>query len=120
MTTLAHPPVPLVPAPQRDGDEQHLVLNDVTWENYLTIGRLLADRPPLRLTSDRGKLEFTPPPPRHEFYKHWLGRFLEAVAEALKKPIAPGGSITFQREDLDRGFEPDNCYRIENEQAMRG
>jgi Uma2 family endonuclease len=58
--------------------------------------------------------------PRHECYKHWLGRFLETVAEKLNKAIAPGGSMNFQREDLERGFEPDNCYWIENEQAMRG
>ena len=28
--------------------------------------------------------------------------------------------MTFQREDLDRGFEPDNCYWITNESAVRG
>jgi Uma2 family endonuclease len=27
--------------------------------------------------------------------------------------------MTFQREDLDRGFEPDNCYWIANELAIR-
>ena len=57
--------------------------------------------------------------PRHERYKHWLGRFLETIAEELNKPIMPGGSMTFQREDLERGFEPDNCYWIANEPAVR-
>jgi Uma2 family endonuclease len=120
MTTLSHPPVGLAPAPPRHDDEQRFVLHDVSWASYLAIGQLFADRPALRLTYNRGTLEFMTTSPRHECYKHWLGRFLETVAEELNKPIAPGGSMTFQREDLDRGFEPDNCYWIENERAMRG
>ena len=120
MTTLVHPPVSFAPAPPRHEDEQRFVLHDVTWDSYLTLARLFADRPALRLTYDRGKLELMTTSPRHECYNHWLGRFLETVAEELSKPIAPGGSMTFQREELERGFEPDNCYWIENEKAMRG
>ena len=57
--------------------------------------------------------------PRHERYKYWLGRFLDTIAEELNKPIVPGGSMTFQREDLERGFEMDECYWIANEPAVR-
>lgn len=57
--------------------------------------------------------------PRHERYKYWLGRFLDTIAEELQKPIVPGGSMTFQRKDLDRGFEIDECYWIANEPAVR-
>ena len=120
MTTLSYPPVANVPVSARQGAEQHLVLHNVTWASYLAIGQLFADRPALRLTYNRGTLEFMTTSPRHECYKHWLGRFLETVAEELNKPIAPAGSMTFQREDLERGFEPDNCYWVENEKTMRG
>jgi Uma2 family endonuclease len=99
--------------------EQHFVLHNVTWDEYLTIGRLLADRPALRITYDRGTLEFMSTSPRHERYKRWLGRFIETVAEELDKPIMPGGSMTFQREDLERGFEPDDCFWVANESAVR-
>jgi Uma2 family endonuclease len=117
MTTLTHPPIGFAPAPE---EEQRFVVHGVSWASYLAIGQLFADRPALRLTYDRGTLAFMTTSPRHECYKHWLGRFLETVAEELKKPIAPGGSMTFQREDLERGFEPDNCYWVENELAVRG
>jgi Uma2 family endonuclease len=117
MTTLTHPPIGLAPPPE---DEQQFVVHNVSWASYLTLGELFADRPGLRLTYDRGTLTFMTTSPRHECYKHWLGRFLETVAEELKKPIAPGGSMTFQRKDLERGFEPDNCYWVESELAMRG
>ncbi len=119
MTTLLHQPVPIAPAPPISTGEQRFVLYNVAWEEYVTIGRLFADRPALRINYDRGTLEFMTTSPRHERYKQWLGRFLETIAEELNKPIMPGGSMTFQREDLDRGFEPDNCYWIANELAVR-
>ncbi len=30
------------------------------------------------------------------------------------------GSTTFRREDLERGFEPDSCFYIENKGRIRG
>lgn len=119
MTTLAHPPVPFVPAPPRRENEQRFVLHDVTWASYLTIGRLFADRPALRLTYDRGTLEFMTTSPRHERYKYWLGRLVDIIAEELNKPFVPGGSMTFQRQDVERGFELDQCCWIANELAVR-
>jgi Uma2 family endonuclease len=57
---------------------------------------------------------------RHEKYKHWLGRFLETIAEEANVPIEPGGNMTFQREDLARGLEGDQCYWIAHEPQVRG
>jgi len=119
MTTLLHQPAPISIAPPSSNGEQRFVLSNVTWEEYIAIGELFADRPALRITYDRGALEFMTTSPRHERYKRWLGRFIETVAEELKIPIMPGGSMTFQREDLDRGFEPDDCFWIANELAVR-
>jgi len=56
---------------------------------------------------------------RHERYKYWLGRFVDTVAEELNKRMVPGGSMTFQREDVDRGFEMDECYWIANAASVR-
>jgi len=119
MTTLTLPPVPFSPAPAILPREQFFVLHDVSWDEYIAIGRLLADRPGLRITYDRGTLEFMSTSPKHERYKRWLGRFVETIAEELEKPIMPGGSMTFQREELERGFEPDDCFWIANEIAVR-
>jgi Uma2 family endonuclease len=119
MTTLLEQPVSQTPAPSIYNGDQRLVLHNVTWAQYQAIGHLFEDRPGLRITFDQGMLEFMTTSPRHERYKHWLGRFLETIAEELEKPIVPGGSMTFQREELDRGFEPDNCYWVQNEAAVR-
>jgi len=122
MNTLMAPPVPEAPAPPPPlaaPEEQRFVLPCVTWEDYIKIGDIFTDRPGLRITYDRGTLEFMSTSPRHERYKYWLGRFFDVLAEELQTPYVPGGAMTFQREDLDRGFEPDDCYWVQNESAVR-
>lgn len=44
----------------------------------------------------------------------------ERLSEFLEIDIFAGGSTTFQREDLERGFEPDECYYVKNAEWMRG
>jgi Uma2 family endonuclease len=55
----------------------------------------------------------------HEWIKKRLGRFLEIIAEELEVAIQPGGNTTFRNEELERGFEPDECYWIATEARMR-
>lgn len=98
---------------------QRLRLHNVSWREYLCILRGLGDRR-IRATYDRGELELMSPSPAHESYKTLLGRFLEVMTEELNIPMRSGGSTTFHRKDLDRGLEPDECYWIENEPAVRG
>jgi len=45
---------------------------------------------------------------------------VEALTEELEIDIAGYGSMTFRREDLERGLEPDDCYWIANEPLVRG
>jgi Uma2 family endonuclease len=112
---LRQPPV----RPNSRPEEQHFFLSDVSWESYLAIGSALADRPGLRITYDRGKLEFMTTSPRREFYKKLLDRFIATMAEELERPIAPLGNMTFECADL-RALEGDECYWIEHEPRMRG
>ncbi len=118
MTTILVPPMhastPPMPAP-----DQRLILRSIRWNEYLAIGQILADRAGLRMTYDRGALEFMTLSPQHERYKHWLGRFLETLAEELSLPLAPGGSMTFKKQDAERGLEPDQCYWIAHEAEVR-
>ena len=52
--------------------------------------------------------------PIHEIYKHLLGRMVDTIGEELDIPMFGQGSTTFNREDVDRGLEPDECYYIAN------
>ncbi len=43
-----------------------------------------------------------------------MARLIEAYADASEIHIAGLGSTTFQREDLEKALEPDECYYIQH------
>jgi Uma2 family endonuclease len=50
----------------------------------------------------------------HEGFSKRLGWIVETVAEELEIPIRPVRSLTLNRQDLDRGLEPDESFYIAN------
>jgi Uma2 family endonuclease len=94
-------------------------LHNVSWEAYVAIGNALQDRP-IHLTYDSGNLEIMTLCSEHEGYKSLLRRLVETCAEEFIIPIKNLGSTTQQREDLEKGLEPDECYYIANFKRMRG
>jgi len=99
--------------------EQHLVLSPVSWATYVALGDLLLDKR-VRLNYSRGVLEIMTLSPRHENSKKLLARLVEALTEELDIDIASFGSMTCRSEVLDHGMEPDECYWIAHEAAVRG
>ena len=100
--------------------EQRVVLHNISWNTY---ERLLADHEnnsAPRLTYDRGELEIMSPSPEHEKLNRRIAQLVLAVAEELDIEAEDLGSTTFRREDLERGFEPDSCFYIQNEEQVRG
>jgi Uma2 family endonuclease len=57
---------------------------------------------------------------RHERPNHLIAQLVEVVAEELDLDLENLGSTTFKREDLQRGFEPDTCFYVQNEERIRG
>ncbi len=112
---LASPKNHKVPPPA-----QHVVLYGLRWQDYIQIGNILCDRPALRLTFDGGTLEIMVTSSEHEIYKTRLGGLIEIMAEEFHLRIEPRGNMTFQREDLEKGLEGDNCWWIEHEEQVRG
>jgi Uma2 family endonuclease len=74
----------------------------------------------VRVTYANGEFEAMTLSPLHEKNKTLLARFVEAITEELDIDMAGIGSMTFQREDLFKGAEPDECYWIANERLIRG
>lgn len=105
-------------SPQRTSDR--ILLERVSWNTYESLVRDLESQPGLRLTYDRGRLEIMTPLIPHESNKKLTGRFVEALTEELEIEIRSLGSLTCKRQDLARGLEPDQCYYIQNEPAVRG
>ena len=107
MTTLSQP-------------RSQVVLQGVSWSTYQALSRDLASEPGKRLTYDQGILEIMVPLPPHERYKSLMGRIIEVTTEETATEIASLGSTTWSRADLQKGLEADECFYIQNEQAIRG
>jgi len=98
---------------------QRFVLYDVGWEGYEKILAVIGKRP-IRVTYDRGNLEFLSPFLAQEIYKEFFCRLFVVLAEELDIPLKACGSTTFRRQDLDRGLEPDECFYLASAARVSG
>lgn len=104
---------------KRAENPEHILLRNIKWETFETLISELASQPSKRLTYDNGTLEIWMPLPLHERYKKFLARLVEILTEELDIEICSLGSTTWNREDLWKGVEADECYYIQNEPAIR-
>lgn len=92
-------------------EEQRLVLEGVTWQQYDALVTLFMNQfPALRMTYLEGTLELMTTSPEHERLKTMIARLMEAFAEELDIDLNGYGSATFRKEAAARGLEPDECY----------
>lgn len=97
-----------------------VVLHNISWGSYKQIADALQDQTPAHLTYDRGKLEIMVLSFRHENLKKLTAMLFERLTDDLDIEICPAGSTTFQKEALERGFEPDESYYVANADYVRG
>ena len=100
--------------------EQRVLLRNISWETYERLLEERGDNSAPRFTYDRGELEIMSPSPEHEALNRSIALLVEFLAAELGIDVYDLGSTTFRREDLERGFEPDSCFYIENEERVRG
>lgn len=91
--------------------ENRVVLENVSWAFYEQMLAEIGDGA-TRLTFDKGRLEIMSPSRLHVRVKTILGRLVEAYGDSMDIVVEGGGSMTFRREDLKKGLEPDECYYI--------
>jgi Uma2 family endonuclease len=65
-------------------------------------------------------LEIMSPSSEHESISYYLGLLVAVFAEETGVDVYGVGSTTFKRTDAQRGFEPDACFYIQNEELIRG
>jgi Uma2 family endonuclease len=99
---------------------QHVLLTDLSWQEFEAILEDLEEERSSRIAFDRGTLEIMTPLPEHEINKIFLSNFVEILLEELDIEFCPLGSTTFKNELMNLGIEPDNCFYIQNEAAIRG
>jgi Uma2 family endonuclease len=100
--------------------EQRMILHDVSWRTYESLLEDHRDTGTPRFAYDRGTLEIMSPSPEHERVNRNIALIIEMVAAEFGIDVQDLGSTTFRREDLERGFEPDSCFYIQNEARIRG
>ena len=103
----------------RPQNPDRVLLKNISWHTYQALLEDVERQPSVRLTYDQGQLEIKVPLRPHESAKKLIGRFIEVLTEELNIEICSLGSLTCSREDLARGLEPDQCYYIQHEFAIR-
>ena len=99
---------------------QKVVLENIDWNEFEAILEDLGESRGSRIAYDRGELEIMTPLPEHEVNKEYIGDFLKVLLEELDIEFCPLGSTTFKNQAMFKGIEPDSCFYIENELAVRG
>ena len=94
----------------KNREEHRILLPNASWETY---ERLLAEREERRSPRffyDRGVLEILSPSAEHDMTSRIIATLVELLAEEADTDVENAGSTTFKRQDLSRGFEPDECF----------
>ncbi|WP_026785594.1 Uma2 family endonuclease [Planktothrix rubescens] len=100
--------------------EKRVTLRGLTWQGYQQILHALPESRAAHLTYDHGILEISMPLESHEFALRLIERFIIILIFEMGMKIKTMGSTTLNREDLDRGAEPDNAYYIQNQAKVAG
>ena len=100
--------------------EQRTVLHNISWETFEALLAETGEDRGSRFAYDCGTLEIMTPLFEHENPKSNFGNFIIALAEELEIEVRSAGSTTLKRRIAKRAIEPDNCYYIQNELAIRG
>lgn len=100
--------------------EKRVTLRGLTWQAYQQILTALPQTRAARLTYDRGTLEISMPLEDHENSGRLIERFIIILVVELGMRVKTMGSTTLDREDLNRGSEPDNAYYIQNQPQVAG
>ena len=99
--------------------DQRVILHGVSWEDYERLLAIRGERSGARIAYLRGEVELMSPSRGHEGIKSLLGRLVEAYAEERGLSLNAYGSWTIKERREERGAEPDECYVLGAEDALR-
>lgn len=100
--------------------EQRVILHNASWETYERLMDERGESRAPRFAYDRGELEIMSPSTEHESVAYFLELLAAVFAEEVSVDVYGVRSTTFTREDLERGFEPDAGFYVQNEELVRG
>lgn len=101
---------------------EHVLITGVTYADFMSLAewRDAACRWSIRLAFDTGDLEIMVVTNPHERFHRIVALLVEEWLMETQTPYLPSGHLTHRREDLQKGFEPDQCYYIQNWKPVAG
>jgi Uma2 family endonuclease len=99
---------------------QSTVLHDIDWQQFESILQDLGEKRRSRIAYLNGVLEIALPLPECEKIKVLIRDFVQVLMDKMEIDFEGFGSTTFKRVDKLAGLEPDDCFYIQNNVAMRG
>lgn len=99
---------------------QRLLIHDLDWSEFEAILDELGEKRASRIAYSDGFLEIRMPLPKHERQKSILGDIVKILLDELEIDCECFGSTTFKRQDMNYGIEPDECFYLQNHQAVIG
>lgn len=99
---------------------QRVVLDRIGWQEFEDILEDLGEHRHSHVAYYKGVLEFRMPLPEHERYKMLVSHLLVVLLNELGLDWESLGSTTFKNRRMQAGIEPDDCFYIQNYQAVTG
>ena len=99
---------------------QIVVLPNISWQTYHAMLLDMGDHRATRLSYNQGILTLKMPSKLHEIINRLLARIVTTLTEELGLDVVNVGSTTLEREDLEKGAEPDTGFYIQNASVLDG
>jgi len=99
-----------------------LSLGGVRYADYVELlhARTAAGRAGVKIAFDRGEMEIMLVGATHERLKKIVALLIETWITETGGAYLPSGGMTHLRADMEKGFEPDECYYIQNWAKVAG
>jgi Uma2 family endonuclease len=101
--------------------DQRIVIEGLSWEQYVTINDAIVERPNIRMFYCEGRLTLLTESRKHSWYAERLGYLVAELARVLKMLIEDAASATFRRRAKKGGVEGDKTFYFgEHATRMKG
>ena len=97
-----------------------LLLKDINWSTFEQVLEELGEHRGSRLSYRQGWLEIMVPLAEHEASKEIIGDLVKILLEEFNLEFWALGSTTFKNKAMLQAVEPDECFYIQHEAAVRG
>jgi Uma2 family endonuclease len=97
-----------------------VTLQPIDWSRFEAVLVELGEKRSARVAYANGVLEIMTPLPEHERAKVTMGDLVKTLLRLQKRRWESLGSTTFKRQEMAAGIEPDDCFYIQNCEAVIG